>query len=130
MPKITAKYIKKDKYKNQIFLVSKDNEELKSEYIKARKYFKILSTKYETSLPIWIEKTKKIGTFRFKKSTKLNKLKDYAIYEIEFDFYETKAKGKVFCNMVLNDIKLIKEYDNGIKLEIETEIEISSDDEE
>ena len=122
---ITCKYIKKDKYQNNIFLVSKDNDELKSEYFKVRKYATILSKTYE-KLPIWVENEKQFATIRFNKSSKLNKLKDLAIYEIEFDFYETKAKGKTFCNMVISDIKLIKDHNNGSKLDIE----ISESDEE
>ena len=126
---ITCKYIKKDKYKNNIFLVSNDNDELKSEYVKVRKYAKILSKKYE-KLPIWIEKEKQFATIRFKKSSKMNKLKDLAIYEIEFEFYEAKSKGNAYCNMVISDIKLIREHDNGERLDIHSDIEISSSDED
>lgn len=127
---ITCKYINQDKYKNYTFLVSEENDELKDDYIKVRKYYKILSTKYTTNLPIWVKKEDKIATIRFKKSPKLSKLKPYAIYKISFNFYESKAKGKVFCNMIVEDIKLIKEQDNGKQLDIESDIEISDSDEE
>ena len=127
--KITCKYFKKDKYKNNIFLVSHDDTELKPHYLKVRKYAKILSKKYE-KLPIWVENDKQFATIRFKKSSQLNKLKELAIYEIEFDFYETKVKDKSYCNLVISEINFIREHNNGEKLDVDSDIDISSSDDE
>ena len=130
--KITAKFLKTDDYKNSIFLVSNDATDLKPSYTKMKKYFKILSKKYDTNLPIYIknESSKKFATIRFKKTSKLTKLKDYGIYEINFDIFENEHNNKKYCNLIVESIKLIKEANNGSKIVIDDDIEISDSDDE
>ena len=117
--KITCKYLKKDKYNNGIFIVSADSKELSSSYIQAKTYYKKLSSLYDTNLPIWIKKSKGFGTIRFKKNEKILKLKENAIYEVEFSFNETRNnKDNKFVNLNIIDLNLKLEYDNGLELDI------------
>ena len=127
--KLTCKFIKYDKYKNKIFLI--DDESNQEEYLKLRKYEKYLRTINEddTNNPIWLEKKKKFGTIRFKKTTN-EKLSIGAIYDVYFNLYQIKVKGKKFHNLVIENVKLIKARDDGIKIDMNEDIEISSDEEE
>lgn len=117
--KITAKFIKKDKYNNGIFLVSEDSNQLKDSYVIAKIYYKKLSKLYDTNLPFWIKRSKGFGTIRFKKSEKLAKLKEHAIYEIEFKMHKTSnGDGQKFVNLNIIEITLISEFDNGLELDV------------
>ena len=125
----TCKFVKIDKFKNPVFTVSKDSNELSEGYKSARKYHRKLASKFETNLPIYVDKSKNYATIRFKKSEVLSKLKTGSIYTITFDFFENKMNDKLFINMVAKTIKFVKAQDNGTIYNIDSEIEISSDEE-
>jgi hypothetical protein len=117
--KITCKFIKKDKYNNGIFLVSEDSNQLKNSYKLAKVYYKKLKKIYDTNLPIWIKKKQGFGTLRFKKGEKLLKLKELAIYEIEFKFHQTSnSRNEKFVNLNIINIELISDFDNGLELDL------------
>ena len=117
--KITCKYIKKDKFNNGIFVVSEDSKYLKESFNLAKIYYKKLRTKFETNLPIYIKKKDGFGTLRFKKGEMLSKLKEHAIYEIEFKFCQTSNnKNEKFVNLNIINIDKISDFDNGLELEI------------
>ena len=122
---IVCKYVKRDKYKNTIMLVSKDSDDLCDGYIKVKSLYKKLRHKFSTNLPFWLEKKKEFATIRFKKSALTSKLKDLAIYEIQFTMNQTSNKdGDKFVNLNVVQVKLISEHDPGKQLDI------SSDDDE
>jgi hypothetical protein len=122
---ILCKYVKRDKYKNTIMLVSKDSDDLCDGYIKVKSLYKKLRHKFSTNLPFWLEKKKEFATIRFKKSALTTKLKDLAIYEIQFTMNQTSNKdGDKFVNLNVVEVKLISEHDPGKQLDI------SSDDDE
>jgi hypothetical protein len=119
---IVCKYVKRDKYKNTIMLVSKDSDDLCEGYLKAKSLYKKLRGKFSTNLPFWLEKKKEFATIRFKKSALTSKLKDLAIYEIQFTMNQTSNKdGDKFVNLNVVEVKLISEHDPGKQLDISSE---------
>lgn len=123
---LTLKYLKTDKYKNTIWLAANDSDDLQESYKKLRSLYRGLYRKYETNLPIWVERSKKISTLRFKKDSKF-KFRDSAIYQLEFNFFETKKNNKSFINAQIEKIKFIKNPDKGKKVYIETDDDSDSD---
>ena len=125
----SCKFVKTDKFSNPVFTVSKDSPDVSEGYGLARKYRKNLANKYDTNLPIYVDKAKNYATIRFKKSQVLAKLKTGSIYTITFDFFENKMKDKVFVNLVAKTLTFVKAQDHGTLLDLDSEIEISSDEE-
>jgi hypothetical protein len=124
---INVKFVKYDKFKQAMFVVSKDSEEYSEEFKRVTLYCKKLTSKY-SNMPIWIDNEKSYATLTFKKCSTLSKLKENAVYTIVFDFHETKVKTQKFINLIAKEVKLLKEVDNGTRVEITSDIEISDED--
>jgi hypothetical protein len=111
LDRITARFIKEDKYHNFIFLVDSQVETLG--YKKAKRLSKAMSG-FESN-PVWIQRDKKFATLRFKKPT--YKCKQLATYDITFNCYQTQKNDLKYANMVVEEIKFIKSKDNGLLIE-------------
>jgi hypothetical protein len=111
MTTIQARFLKKDKFNNSIFLV--DSELESAGYKTAKRIHKKLSV-FESN-PIWIERDKGFATLRFKKLT--TKHEQLATYDITFNCFNTKKGDRQYATMVASEVKFVKSKDHGVLID-------------
>jgi hypothetical protein len=92
-----CRFLKLDKFENPTFIV---DHKLADGYVLAYKYNQVLSGRYDTSPPIYVNKIKWYATLRFNKSRLLADLTLGKVYTIDYELCENTSKGKVYVNMV------------------------------
>jgi hypothetical protein len=118
---LNCTYTKFDRFDNPVFIVGASCPE---QYEKVCRYYKRLSARYTTNLPIYLNPLGTFATLRLKRDrVKLNGLSEGATYKIVFNFTEVESQGAKYINIVANSVRMIK------PAVMATIVDLDSDDE-
>ena len=91
---ITVRFQKLDKFENPVFICNK-TKELES-YTKLTKFYRQLSKRFDSFLPIYSDSEKEYATIRIRKNSDFNGLCENDVHEITFDIKKKDNKLTVY----------------------------------
>ena len=112
---VTARFQKKDDYRNNIFMCSEAKEP--KSYAWCSKAYPKLKEKFDTFLPLYLNEDHEYARLQVRNS--YDTFEQDCQYQLNLQIRKVKHKGKLYCNLTINSWKLLKKSDRGEIIELD-----------